>query len=85
MLYAKLAIFDIWVNSLLWVEKNTVFSEKFFLSHILPQKKPDNSDDNTDHFDKYHFYDGGKNDVTHDEHDLHCFQLTSKIHELSPD
>ena len=60
------------------------FSEILFVTYFV-SKKPDNSDDNTDHFDKYHFYDGGKNDVTHDEHDLHCFQLKSKIHELSPD
>ena len=54
-------------------------------TYFASKKKPGNSDDNTDHFDKYHFYDGGKNDVTHDEHDQHCFQLKSKIPELSPD
>ena len=39
LLYAKLAIFDICLNNcLLCVERITVFSGTFSLSHILPQK-----------------------------------------------
>ena len=67
------------------VLKNYCFFREILFVTYFATKKPENSDDNTDHFGKYHFYDGGKNDVTHDEHDLHCFQLKSKIHELSPD